>query len=97
MPSPFTRVVWNKFEAVLLVDAYMRVSRDEIVRNEAVSQLSKRLRNRMIINGIDINDRYRNENGINLQMATMEYIMTNGDRGISTPNKLLDDITRWRN
>lgn len=92
MPSPFTRVVWNKFEAVLLVDAYMRVSRDEIVRNEAVSQLSKRLRNRMIINGIDINDRYRNENGINLQMATMEYIMTNGDRGISTPNKLLDDI-----
>lgn len=92
MPSPFTRVVWNKFEAALLVDAYVRVSTGEVVRNDAVSQLSKRLRNRMIINGIDINERYRNENGVNLQMAAVEYIMTDGDKGIASPNKLFSDV-----
>ena len=92
MPLPFTRVVWNKFEAALLVDAYIRVSKGEIVRNDAVSQLSRRLRNRMIINGIEINDKYRNENGIQLQMATMEYIMTNGKKGMSSSNKLFDKV-----
>ena len=92
MPSPFTRVVWNKFEAALLVDAYIRVSTGEVVRNDAVSQLSKRLRNRMIVNGIDINERYRNENGVNLQMAAVEYIMTGGDKGIASPNKLFSDV-----
>lgn len=94
MPSPFTRVVWNKYEAALLLDAYIRVSNGEAVCNDAVSKLSKRLRNRMIVNGIEINDKYRNENGIKLQMSTMEYIMTNGERGISSPNKLFDDVVK---
>lgn len=92
MPSPFTRVVWNKFEAALLVDAYVKVSNGEVLRNDAVSQLSKRLRYRMIINGLEVNDKYRNENGIQLQMATVEYIMTNGEKGVSSPNQLFDNV-----
>lgn len=92
MPSPFTRVVWNKFEVALLVDAYVKVSNGEVARKNAVSQLSKQLRNRMIMNGIEINDRFRNENGIQLQMATVEYLLTDGEKGIQCPNKLFEDV-----
>lgn len=92
MPSPFTRIVWNKFEVALLMDAYQRVSKGNVVRKDAVSALSKRLRNRMIMNGIEISDKYRNENGIQLQMSTLEYIITGGEKGILSPNKLFEDI-----
>lgn len=92
MPSPFTRIVWNKFEAALLVDAYLRVAKGEVVRKDAVSKLSKRLRNRMLMNGIEISDKYRNENGIQLQMSALEYIITEGEKGMSSPNKLFEDI-----
>lgn len=92
MPSPFKRTVWNKFEVALLMDAYQMVSKGKVVRKDAVSALSKRLRNRMIMNGIEISDKYRNENGIQLQMAALEYIITEGEKGMSSPNKLFEDI-----
>lgn len=92
MPSPFKRTVWNKFEVALLMDAYQRVSKGKVVRKDAVSALSKRLRNRMIMNGIEISDKYRNENGIHLQMSALEYIITEGEKGMSSPNKLFEDI-----
>lgn len=92
MPSPFKRTVWNKFEVALLMDAYQRVSKGKVVRKDAVSALSKRLRNRMIMNGIEISDKYRNENGIQLQMSALEYIITEGEKGMSSPNKLFEDI-----
>lgn len=92
MPLPFTRVVWNKYETALLIDTYVKVSNGEVDRKEAVSQLSRRLRNRMLMNGIEINDRFRNENGIQLQMATVEFLLTEGEKGIASPNKLFENI-----
>ena len=74
------------------MDAYQMVSKGKVVRKDAVSALSKRLRNRMIMNGIEISDKYRNENGIQLQMSALEYIITEGEKGISSPNKLFEDI-----
>lgn len=92
MPSPFKRTVWNKFEVALLMDAYQKVSNGKVVRKDAVSALSKRLRNRMVMNGVEISDKYRNENGIQLQMSALEYIITKGEKGMSSPNKLFEDI-----
>lgn len=92
MPSPFKRTVWNKFEVALLMDAYQKVSKGKVVRKDAVSALSKRLRNRMVMNGVEISDKYRNENGIQLQMSALEYIITEGEKGMSSFNKLFEDI-----
>lgn len=74
MPSPFARVVWNKYEAALLVDTYEKVAKGELARKVAVAKLSKRLRYRKIKNGIEVNEKYRNENGIQLQLSIMENI-----------------------
>ena len=37
----------------------------------------------MIRQGAEISDTYRNENGIALQLSAMQYIMTNGEVGLS--------------
>lgn len=93
MTSPFTRIGWNKYEVALLIDAYNEVSSGELARKDAVSMLSKRLRNRMISHGIEISEKYRNENGIALQLSAIEYCMTNGEKGFGNPARIFWDIT----
>ena len=94
MPSPFARVVWNKFEATLLVDTYEKVARGELVRKVAIAKLSKRLRYRKIMNGIEVNEKYRNENGIQLQLSIMENILTHGEKGLASHSRLFEDVAQ---
>ena len=94
MPSPFAKVIWNKYEAALLVDTYEKVAKGELVRKDAISKLSKRLRYRMIKNGIEVNEKYRNENGIQLQLSIMEYILTDGEKGLANHSQLFEEIAK---
>lgn len=94
MPSPFARVVWNKFEAALLVDTYEKVAKGELVSKVAVAKLSKRLRYRKIKNGIEVNEKYRNENGIQLQLSIMENILTHGEKGLTSRSRLFEDVAQ---
>lgn len=72
MDIPFKRIVWNEHETSLLIDAFEQVRCHAISRNEAITHLSKRLRNRMILDGIAINEKYRNVAGIDLQLLSIE-------------------------
>ena len=56
MEIPFKRVVWNEHEAALLVDTFEKVREGVVSRDKAIVNLSKRLRNRMVLDGIVIND-----------------------------------------
>ena len=93
MPIPFIRIEWNKYETALLVDAYERVASGEVSRKEEVKRLSDRLRNRLLMNGIGISDKYRNENGIAMQLSAIEFCMTKGVSGLNNPSKLFVEIT----
>lgn len=94
----FIKIPWNKYEAVLLVDAYQRSLAGEMSRTMAVSQVSKRLRSHMINMGIQISDVYRNESGISLQMSAIEYLFTDGGTGISHVSNLFQDTVKlWQN
>lgn len=92
MPSPFVKISWNKHETALLIDAYKKVSSGEAVRKDIVASLSSRLRYGMTINGIEINDRYRNENGIMLQMSAIEYLLTEGNKGIANGSHVFAEM-----
>lgn len=94
MPSPFARVVWNKFEAALLVDTYEKVAKGELLRKAAIAKLSRRLRYRKIMNGIEVNEKYRNENGIQLQLSVMENILTHGEKGLASRSRLFEEIAK---
>ena len=92
MNSPFGKIEWNKYEASLLIEAYKNVEAGDITRENAISKLSIRLRNRMLIHGISIGETYRNTNGINLQMYAIEYCLTNGEKGCIKPSQLFRDM-----
>lgn len=54
---PFKKVIWNEHEAALLVDTFEKVRNGIVFRDKAIVELSKRLRNRMILDGIAINEK----------------------------------------
>lgn len=86
--ADFIKIPWNKYEAVLLVDAYLRCCTGALSKDQAVSQLSQRLRHHMEKMGVHISDAYRNVSGISLQMSSIEYLFTNGESGISHTSNL---------
>lgn len=76
------RIPWDEFEAAILLDAYLSVEKDLLPRQEAITSVSCMLRERAIGKGMDIDPVFRNENGISLQLGAMQYVMTDGEKGI---------------
>lgn len=65
--APFTQ-----HEAVLLLDAFLQTVSGDVSRKDAISNCSDGLRRMAKAKGIEIDDTYRNINGITFQMASME-------------------------
>ena len=66
------QVAFTKYEAALLLDAYLKVLSGELSRMDSVKECSRMLRLMAVNSGIEIDDIYRNVNGISFQMASME-------------------------
>lgn len=92
MEIPFKRVVWNEHEAALLVDTFEKVRDGVVSRDKAIVNLSKRLRNRMVLDGIAINEKYRNVAGMDLQLLSLERSVDNN--GNLVENNKLSQIFR---
>ena len=88
------RIPWDSCEAAYLLSELVRVLNNEISRSEAIQLVSTNLRKRALQRGIEIDDVFRNTNGITLQMSVMEYIYTEGKHGLkkSSMPKLFQDI-----
>ena len=66
------QVAFTKHEAALLLDAYLKVVSGELSRMDSIKECSRMLRLMAVNSGIEIDDVYRNVNGISFQMASME-------------------------
>lgn len=63
---------WNIYEAVILLDGYLEVKNKNISRSKIIENVSKDLRQMAINQGIEIDDIYRNRNGISYQIQSMD-------------------------
>lgn len=75
------RTPWNQYEIALLIDTYFQIKEGKLSRKDAVARLSKRLRAKAIAEGGVIAEQYRNENGMEMQLAAMAYALTDGAEG----------------
>lgn len=75
-------------EAVILHDAYIRIATKQASKANAIAEVSQRLRKIAVESGIDIDEEFRNINGITMQLSIMEYVMTEGQRGLGHPPKV---------
>ena len=66
------QVPFSEHEAAILLDAYLKTLSGEMGRMESVRECSTQLHQMAINAGTEIDDIYRNVNGISLQMASME-------------------------
>lgn len=92
------RIPWDKYETALLVDACTRIMAGEELRKDAITRVSKTLRKRAVDNGIEIDDIFRNESGITLQLVNLEELMKNpSDFSTRNNSKLFKDIVHMYN
>jgi len=91
MANNSINIGWNKYETAILLDAYLQVKEGMMSRKDAISGVSKRLRERMLKIGMTISETYRNENGISLQMSAMGHAMGE-EGGISNVSTMFRDV-----
>lgn len=82
---------WDKYEAVILLDYYLKYINGNLTRKEAIENASIELRNMAILNNKIIDDIYRNVNGITFQMHSMESAY-NGFTLVKPATKLFTEI-----
>ena len=80
--------IWSPFEVALLIDTYWRIKNNHIAKREAVSEISALFRNYAIAQGRDIDDTYRNENGITLRLGELHYLFSDGKVGVKNTSSL---------
>ena len=79
---------WDKYEAVILIDALFRSLNGEMSRRTAAQMVSDELRQRALDQGKEIDEKFRNLAGIQMQMSNVEHVLTNGQKGFGNPSKI---------
>ena len=80
---------WDKYETALLIEAYWKIKADRSQKSEIVAALSSSLRKRA---SFDIDDIFRNENGINLRLGELEYLFSSGSTGLKHASNLFREM-----
>ena len=86
------RIPWTKHEVALLIDACIRFENTICTRTEIIKELSKKLRELALKNDIQIDDIYRNENGISIQFQLMMGLLHNEVSGLRNSSKLFTEM-----
>lgn len=79
------RIRWDEQETALLIDAYLRVKNKELSWQEAVKEVSELLRRRAVLAGLTVDETFRSESGIGVQMRYIQIIMENRSGGKLAP------------
>lgn len=66
------RRLWDKYEAIILLEAFIRVKEGVLERKKAILEVSRILRMKAQNEGFEMDNIFRNEAGITFQMYSME-------------------------
>lgn len=82
------RVPWDCYEVALLFSTYERVADGADCSTEA-ARLSETLRALARRRGVSIDGTYRNVNGMKMQLANVQYLFTDGQKGLSGASAMI--------
>lgn len=92
MGSNSINIGWNEYEIAILINAFLRVKEGNTSMKDAISEMSLRLRNRILKLGMTIGDTYRDENEISLQMSAICNEMGEVENGIISESTMFRDV-----
>lgn len=81
------RIPWGLHEAAILLQGLLDVREKKVYRKVAVTKIPSQLRSLAARNGNIVDEKFRNVNGIGLQISHLEYALTNGKTGLGPAHK----------
>lgn len=84
------RVPWDKYEAIILLDAWLQI-KSGVPKMQMVNLVSYQLRLKAINQGLEIDDIFRNTNGISFQLKSIATAYEKVDMG-KLASKLFTEI-----
>ena len=76
------RIPWDKYETAILIDACIQIINNKTDRITAIRNVSAKLRKRAVNSSIMIDDVFRNENGIKMQMTIIMSMIQDEEPGL---------------
>lgn len=88
------RIPWDIYESVLLLDSYIEIKNGNGIYSDGINWLSSVLRKLAINRGYEIDDIYRNRNGIILQMQKIAYVFSKGEDGLAGASNIFVEVCK---
>ena len=76
------KIRWDLSEAVVLLDVLLENWGRTSVQEEKLIELSEMYKRKASAAGIHYDEKFRNLTGLKMQLACMQYIVSNGQEGI---------------
>ena len=86
------KVKWDIEEVVALMKLYFDNDCKISVDSAQVENLSKIMKKRAAILGFDVDDRFRNVTGLEMQLACIHYVVTDGKEGLKNASTLFYEV-----
>ncbi len=83
---------WDKYEVALLIEAYQNIKKGRVDKNTALVALSQNLRQIAKNEGLEIDDTFRNMNGMQWQLGFIERAFIGEDYESRTPPKIFMEM-----
>lgn len=84
------KIPWDRYEAVILLEAWLQV-KSGVPKPQMINLVSYQLRTKAVNQGLEIDDIFRNTNGITFQMMSMATAYEQKDMG-KTASRLFSEI-----
>ncbi|MBR4634876.1 MAG: hypothetical protein IKO51_00755 [Clostridia bacterium] len=88
---------WDKYEAAILLEAYLKVRDGKLARQKAIEEVSCALRKMALNQGAEIDEVYRNENGISMQLYHISTTYLGIDKEKASAKVFHDIVEIYRN
>ena len=82
------KVRWDLPEAVVLLDVLLENWGRTSVQEEKLAELSEMYKRKASAAGIHYDEKFRNLAGLKMQLACMQYIVSNGQEGMPNAGKI---------
>ena len=83
---------WDKYEVALLIEAYIMIKNGNTNKVEALQNLSDDLRKKAKNEGMEIDETFRNLNGMQWQIGFIDCAFKNSGYGTHMPSKLFQKM-----
>lgn len=84
---------WDRYETALLIEAHERVTKEGCDKKKELEKLAENLRRKARLSGLEIDEKYRNANGMRFQFDYITAAFRHENIGKRKPPRLFAEMT----